>query len=115
MAGIAIKLRILAVHRCQSGPRSEVAIILSGDPSLSKLINASTLEGTVSTVQSQYQAVFQAIRITIPVIRNVLDRTQQPSDSRLEFLNWLGRILIFHGEHPAALPVRGTAFDSLRH
>ena len=96
MAGMVIKLHMLAVDRCQPGSRTEVTIILSGDSSLTRLINTDTLEGVISTVHNQCQATFQAITIKAPVVGHVFDR-----------------LLVFDGENRASLPVRVVAFRTL--
>lgn len=96
IAGMIIKLHMLAVDRCQPGSRTEVTIILSGDSSLAGLINTNTLEGVISTVHNQCQATFQVINIKAPVVGLVFDR-----------------LLVFDGEHRASLPVRVVAFRTL--
>jgi hypothetical protein len=96
MAGMIVKLHMLAVDRCQPGSRTEVTIILSGDSSLAGLTNTNTLEGVISTVHNQCQVTFQAITIKAPVVGHVFDR-----------------LLVFDGEHRASLPVRVVAFRTL--
>jgi hypothetical protein len=96
MAGMIIKLHMLAVDRCQPGSRTEVTIILSGDLSLTGLVNTNTLEGVISTVHSQCQTTFQAITIKAPIVGHIFDR-----------------LLVFDGEHRASLPVRVVAFRAL--